>query len=108
MIYPFDIWDGKAKTIVYKLNAEPNHWQGAYAHTPEGMVNIQNKVYGFKDGQLYQHNSTSDYSINIYGIIYKARIMVVGNQVPNRPKVYNNISLENNMRPSLTYFRTEP
>lgn len=108
MIYPFDIWDGQAKTIVYKLNAEPNFWQGAYNHTPEGMVSIQNKVYGFKNGQMYQHGSISDYLINIYGVTYKARIMVVSNVLPNTPKTYDAIGIEGNLIPSLTYFRTEP
>lgn len=107
-IYPFDIYDGQAKTIVFKLSVEPNHWTGAYRHTPEGMTVIQNKVFGFKFGYLYQHNSIEDYSINIYGIIYKARIMFVSNQMPNKPKVYENISVEGNLKPSLTYFRTEP
>lgn len=108
MVYPFDIWDGQSKTLVYKLNAEPNHWSGAYAHTPEGMTVLNNKVFGFKNGNLYKHGSTSDYTINIYGVVYKARIMFVGNSIPNKPKVYNNISVEGNMKPSLTYFRTEP
>lgn len=107
-IYPFDIYDGQAKTIVFKLSVEPNHWTGAYRHTPEGMTVIQNKVFGFKNGNLYQHNSIIDYSLNIYGTVYKARIMFVANQIPNKPKVYENASVEGNLKPSLMYFRTEP
>lgn len=108
MIYPFDIWDGQAKTIVFKLNADPNHWPGSYRHTPDGMFIIQNKVYGFKSGNLWVYNAVNDLSLTIFGVQYTARIMFPANQVPNRPKVYNNISLESNLKPSLTYFRTEP
>lgn len=108
MIYPFDIYDGQAKTVVFKLTAQPNHWSGSYRHTPEGMFYIQNLVYGFKNGQLWQYNSISDFSITIFGVQYKARIMFLSNSNPKRPKVYNNISVESNMKPSLTYFRTEP
>lgn len=108
MIYPFDIYDGQAKTVVFKLSAEPNFWTGSYRHTPESMVVMNNIVYGFKLGQLYQYNSTEDYTINIFGTVYTARVMILGNLAPNRPKVFNNIAIEGNYKPSLTYFRTEP
>lgn len=108
MIYPFDIWDGQAKTMVYKLSAEPNFWQGAFLHTPEGMVSMRNTVFGFKNGSCYKHNSISNYTISIYGQSFLARIMQVGSQDNRRPKVYNNISLEGNYRPSFVYFRVEP
>ena len=103
MIYPFDIWDGQAKTLVYKINAEPNFWQGAYAFTPEGYVTVQNKLYSFKNGQLYEHNDT-DLLCNFYDVQYKSRIMPIYNQIPERPKVYNNASVEANTLPSLMYF----
>lgn len=107
MIYPFDIYDGQAKTLVYKLNAEPNHWAGSYPFSPEGTLAIQNKVFSFKNAQGYEHNSQV-FPATYYGVPIKARIMFTANQVPNRPKVYNNMSVEGNLRPSLTYFRTEP
>jgi len=72
------------------------------------MFGIQNSTYGFKNGQLWQHNSITDFTITIYGVQYKARVMFMSNSTPKRPKVYNNISVEGNMKPSLTYFRTEP
>lgn len=102
-VYPFDIWDGQAKTLVYKINAEPNFWQGSYSFTQEGYVAIQNKLYSFKFGQLYEHNNTDSYC-NFNGVQYKSRIMFVSNQIPERPKVYNNASVEANMLPSLMYF----
>lgn len=102
-VYPFDIWDGQAKTLVYKINAEPNFWMGAYSQTPEGWVTIQNKLYSFKYGQLYVHNQTSTYC-NFYGVQYKSRLMGICNQEPERVKVYDNICVEANMLPTLTYF----
>ncbi len=102
-VYPFDIYDGQAKTLVYKINAEPNYWIGSYSQTPEGWVAIQNKLYSFKFGQLYEHNSTESYG-EFYGTQYKPRIMGICNQQPERVKVYNNICVEANMLPTLTYF----
>lgn len=107
MIYPFDIWDGQAKTVVFRLNANPNYWQGAYAFTPQGYITIQNRLFGFAAGQLWQFNRTDDYC-QFFGVRYKSRIMVVYNQFPNKPKVYNNSGVEANMKPTLTYMRTEP
>jgi len=104
--YPFDIWDGKGKTLVYKLNKEPNFWQGCYKVIPENWATIQNKLFSFKFGQLYEHNSTQSYNI-LYGVQAKPRIMFVCNQIPNRPKVYNNISVDGNSAPTLTYFMVE-
>lgn len=104
-IYPFDIWDGQAKTLVYKINAEPNFWQGSYSFTPEGYITIQNKLYSFRSGLLYEHNILYSYG-NFYGVPYTSRVMFICNQQPERPKVFNNISVEANMTPSFTYFMT--
>lgn len=102
-VNPFDIWDGQAKTLVYKINAEPNFWQGAYNYTQEYYISIQNKLFSFKSGLLYEHNDTNTYC-NFNGVQYKSRIMFVCNQQPERDKVYDNISLEANLTPTLTYF----
>lgn len=103
IVYPFDIWDGQAKTLVYKLNIEPNFWQGAYNFSVDGFVTVQNKLYSFKNGLLWQHNDTNSYG-TIHDEYHKSRIMFVSNQVPSRPKVYNNVSVEANLLPTLTYF----
>jgi len=107
MIYPFDIWDGQGKTLVYKLNAQPNHWQGVYRFSPEWLTGMQNKVFSFKAGKIYEHNSNV-FPCTYYGEAKTPKIMFLGNQIPNRPKVYNNVSIEGNYRPTLVYFRTEP
>jgi hypothetical protein len=107
-IYPFDIWDGQGKAIVYKLDRGEGkpHWQGAYSFNPEGFISLQNKLYSFKNGHLYQHNDTNSYN-NFYGVQYKSRIMVVANQLPSSVKAYDNVALESNLVPTLTYFRSE-
>jgi hypothetical protein len=102
-VYPFDIWDGQAKTLVFKINAEPNFWQGAYSYTQENYITLQNKLFSFKSGQLYEHNDTNTYC-NFNGVQYKSRIMFIANQQPERDKVYDNIAVEANLTPTLTYF----
>ncbi len=105
--YPFDIWDGQGKTMVYKLQSEPNHWQGSYDWNAEGFVTLQNTLFSFYLGNIYVHNQT-DSSNMFYGQQTKARIMFLSNSLPTVPKTYRNIAVEANMKPSLTYFRSEP
>jgi len=106
IVYPFDIWDGQAKTIVYKLNIEPNFWQGSYSFTAENFVTVQNQLYSFKRGLLWLHNQTTYYG-DLHGSLVDARIMFISNQVPSRPKVYRNMSVEVNRLPNLTYFLSQ-
>lgn len=103
VIYPFDIYDGQAKTLVYNLDASPNHWQGSYSFTPEWFIAFQNKLYSFKTGLLYKHNELGNYC-NFYGVQYKAKIMCISNMQPDTPKVYDSISVQSNMQPTFVYF----
>lgn len=98
IVYPFDILDFQAKTIVYDLIS--NSWRGSYSFTPEGFSYLQNQLYSFKDGQMYLHNQTSNIC-EFYGTQYKARIMCVSNFMPTTPKSYNAMAVEGNMQPTM-------
>lgn len=100
--YPFDIWDGQAKTIVYKLYTDPNHWQGSYSYTPEYMFYLENNLFGYKDGDLYLHNQ--DNYCNYYGVQYSPKVMCISNEQAKKVKSYNNFGSQSNMPPSLVYF----
>lgn len=102
--YPFDIYDGQDKIIVYKLNFGDGtpHWQGSYRFYSQGFVSLQNKMYSYNNGHLYLHNQTTNYN-QFYGVQEKSRIMFVSNQEPNVPKSYNSISIEGNLQPTFTY-----
>lgn len=104
-INPFDIYDGLGKTMVFCLENTgiQAHWQGSYSFNPEAFMCIQNKLYSIYNGALYLHNQTDTYN-SFYGVQYPSRIMIISNQLPQRPKVYNNLSIEGNMKPSFTYF----
>lgn len=100
--YYFDIWDGQAKTHKFKLDAEPNHWQAPMKFCSEGFIAIQNKLFSFKNGQLYQHNSLTS-QCEFYGVQEKARIMCLSNMFPEVPKSYNNMTVQANMKPAFVY-----
>ena len=106
--YPFDIWDGAAKTIVYKLGdgETPPHWMGAYRVTAEMWASVQNELYSSKNGILWEHNNPAN-PANFYGTQYSAKVMAVANMAPNAVKVYNAVAVESNIKPSFTYFYTQ-
>lgn len=102
IVYPFDIWDGQSKCIVYHLAAQPNFWGGSYPYTAEGFITLQNRLFLYKNGLLYEGNQT-DSQCNIFGVQHKPRIMCVGNMFPQIPKVYDNLVVEANMKPTFVY-----
>lgn len=108
VVYPFDIYDGQAKTMVYKIDigAGRPFWMGAYSFVAEYFVVLVNELYSFKYGNIYLHNQTTSFN-QFYGMQYNSKIMFVSNQVPNIPKVYNSIAVETNtgnLKPTFTYF----
>jgi hypothetical protein len=105
-VYPFDVWDGRAKSLVYKLFKEPNYWSSPYQIFAENYIYAGDKLFSFKDGSLYQHNSETD-QCTFYGVKYQPVIMFTENQVPALPKVFDNIALSASKIPIETYFRTE-
>lgn len=103
--YPFDIWDGQGKTIVYKLMVQPNRWQGSYSFEPEMMFYMENDLFSFKTGQLYLHNQSASYC-QYYGVQYFPAIMDLSNQQLNKPRVPENYSSESNRNPMWVYVMT--
>lgn len=105
-VYPFDVWDGRAKSLVYKLFKEPNYWSSPYQIFAENFIYAGDKLYSFKDGSFYRHGSEVS-QCNFYGVQYQPAIMFTENQEPALPKAYNNIALSASKKPLLVYFRTE-
>lgn len=102
--YPFDIYDGIGKTIIYKLYTDPNHWQGSYSFRPEYLCYLEDNVFSFVGGNLYLHNQPN--YCNYYGVQYSPSVMFLSNQEPSKPKSYNNFSAESNQLPALIYLMT--
>jgi len=100
-IYPFDIWDGTGKTLVYDLKPEPNRWLGAVRFVSETFITLNDELFSVKNGQLYIHNQIN-YN-NIYGEELKPRLMIVSNKDASKIKSYNSVSVESNMRPTFVY-----
>jgi uncharacterized protein (TIGR02145 family) len=104
-VYPFDILDYQGKTIVYCLGTAAQiypHWQGAYTFTTENFVSLQNRLFSFKNGLIYEHNQ--DVQNTFYTVYTPSSIMFTSNILGQVPKVYDNFVAESNLMPSFVYF----
>ena len=105
-VYPFDILDYKGKTMVYCLGTAAQiypHWQGAYTFTTENFVSLQNRLFSFKGGRIFEQNQ-ADVPNRFYGNQYPSSIMFTSNILSQVPKVYDNFVVESNLMPSFVYF----
>jgi len=101
IIYPYDIYDGKGKTLVYKNEADG--WMGSMSFESEKFIRVENDLYGFKDGALYIFNQPN--TANFFGKQFPAKLMY-----PNTPggvHTFLSIGLECNKKPSFIHLRTE-
>jgi len=109
MVYPFDILDYEGKTLVYKLGTgavvQP-HWQGAYTFTVENFITLQNRLFTFKNGLVYEHNQPTNIvdQNTFFGDYFPSKIMFTSNILPQLPKVYDNFVSESNLVPNFVYF----
>jgi hypothetical protein len=103
--YPFDILDYQGKTLVYCLGTAAQvypHWQGAFTFTTENFVSLQNRLFSFKGGRIFEHNQ--DIQNRFYGAYSPSSIMFTSNILSQVPKVYDNFVAESNLMPSFVYF----
>lgn len=104
-IYPFDALDYQGKTMVYCLGTAAQvypHWQGSYTFTTENFVSLQNRLFSFKGGRIFEHNQ--DIQNRFYGAYSPSSIMFTSNILSQVPKVYDNFVVESNLMPSFVYF----
>lgn len=108
VIYPYDIYDGVGKVLVYKPNADK--WATPHNYETEGFINVRDYLFSAKDGAMYQHNNdngTDDTYSKWYGESVKPAIGFIINEEPNIVKEFITLSIEGNTQPSWVHVRTE-
>lgn len=71
-----------------------NGWTSFHSYQPEMMVNLNNDLYSFKDGQLHLHNSNDGQRNTFYGQSYNTEIEFVSNEGPSEVKIFKTIEIE--------------
>lgn len=108
VIYPYDIYDGTAKVLVFK--PEQDRWAAPHSYQTEGFIDIRDFLFSAKNGEMYQHNNdngTDDTYSKWYGESVNPAIGLIINEEPNIVKQYLSLSIEGNAQPSWTHIRTE-
>jgi hypothetical protein len=102
----FDISDNLAKTVVFHL--QDNQWKSDYQFLAEQYEYFENRMFGFKNGALYEFNTNTStwntwfgtqYPVRICwvlnaplsGVKNMAEIVIEGNQAPNYTALYTNL-----------------
>lgn len=108
IIWPFDIYDGIAKVLVYKLDAD--QWAAPHSYQTEGFIDIRDFLFSAKNGALYKHNvdnGTTDTYSTIYGETKTPAIAFIINEEPNIIKEFVTLSIEGNAQPTFCLVLTE-
>jgi hypothetical protein len=109
VIYPYDIYDGRAKVLVYKPNFD--RWTAPHSYQTEGFVDIRDFLFSAKNGAMYQHNNnngTDDTYNKWYGESVKPAIGFIINEEVNIVKQYLTLSVEGNgIEPTWVHHRCE-
>jgi hypothetical protein len=100
----FDISDQLGKTMGFQY--EDNKWGSNYEYKSEWMEYLQNQMYGFKNGNLYIHNSDTTNWNKFFGISRAMRICVPANINPSQLKDLATIAVETNESPDFAVAKT--
>jgi len=101
MVFPYDVYDGQAKTLVYKNNDD--YWGTPFHFSAEVFIRLGKDLYSIYEGKLYLHNTSSN---KIYGKPYTSGIAYTCGTFQG-PKHYRGIALEADIIPAFTHLRTE-
>lgn len=82
-----------AFTVAYDVRSD--FWSTRYSYIAEQLTGLSDRLYTFKDGQIYEHEPTAARN-TFYGVASPSIVEVVSNYNPSMVKVYEAVSLEGN------------
>ena len=99
----FSFYDGKAKTLYFDIAT--NQWKYSVRTInyliPEWIEFVENEVYSFLGGTMYQHESGSGYN-NLWGDNAPARVVIPANKNVSAVKDLYSVAVEGNSVPNYT------
>lgn len=82
------------QTISYSNKV--NGWTSFHSFNPQFMIGMNNKLYSFSGGDLWEHHSDDVMRNTYYGKHYQSKVSVVMNESPSDVKFLKAIGLESN------------
>lgn len=77
-------------------------WISRYSFHPDWMLGFKNRLYTFKNGEIYSHDTNSSRN-QFYGVNYSSKIKTVVNDSPLEVKMFKTLGLNSNDAWSATY-----
>lgn len=84
-----------------------NVWTTLYSFRPEAIASIDDNMFSFKGGTMYNHSSAAPRSRYYDDATSYTEVEVIGNNNPSMVKSYESISLEGNSPWSAEFFNTD-
>jgi hypothetical protein len=104
IINRFDMSDGLAKTVTF--NIQENKWISDYQFIAEQYDYFENRMFGWKNGALYEFNTNSSLWNTWFGQQYPVRICWVLNKPLSGLKDMAEIVIEGSQAPNFTVIYT--
>jgi hypothetical protein len=82
----------KTTANTFGFNEFRNAYTSFYDYSPEWICTAENLIISWKNGVLYTHDNTTNYS-NFYGVQYKPSVTLIFNQSQQIKKRYNTITM---------------
>ena len=79
------------ETLSYSPTA--NGWSSRWSFEPDWMVGMNNKLYTWKNGSLYEHYSNATRN-EFYGVTYPSTITSILNEFPQDRKMYKTLAID--------------
>lgn len=92
-------------TAAYDVSG--NVWTTLYSFRPEAIASIDDNMFSFKGGTMYNHSSAAPRSRYYDDATSYTEVEVIGNNNPSMVKSYESISLEGNSPWSAEFFNTD-
>lgn len=80
----------------WAFNFEANRWVQRYSFVPEFMARLGKRLFGFKNGEPWEHN-VSSYNL-FYGSFYDRKIVAACNFQPDKVKTWSGIQITGDMK----------
>lgn len=91
--YILNIQYNDTEYVTWAYSDKDDGWLGRMTFNPEDMIRINSKFISFKNGEVYEHNSTAAYN-TFYGVESSSTFTFNFSQNPSERKNYKNVELE--------------
>ena len=90
-----DLGDNKQDTIGF--SEDYNYWSTRFSFIPEHYTKLGNKLFAFKDGDMWELNADDNNHNKFFGVQYPASFKIISNLNNEFEKIYRNVGIKSNV-----------